>query len=178
MVYGGKTHVLPLCLFCHLPLSTSSNLFNVLFLGSSGSYDCSWLEAVIVFGSGVAGLSFPFPHAHSTHDYIHGISLSRDLPCSPSRISLLGLFVPSFGLFTLTHMRFVHSCAEKVRFFLTQRSMLSSSRTGSGSIGSHAARKGAAYRWSSTFSTKWNRVCFPLCLWLLIRFGTVVFPIP
>ena len=33
-----------------------------------------WLlvvEAIIVFGSGVAGLSVPFPRAHSTHDCLH-----------------------------------------------------------------------------------------------------------
>ena len=38
----------------------------------------------MVFGSGVVGLSVPFPHAHSTHDCIHSISLSR-----PSMLPIL-----------------------------------------------------------------------------------------
>ena len=29
-----------------------------------------WLRAVIAFGSGVAGLSVPYPHPHTTHDSI------------------------------------------------------------------------------------------------------------
>ena len=57
-----------------------------------------WLlvvEAVMVFGSGVVGLSVPCPHAHSTHDCLHS-SLPRfphcphghwflTFCCSPSR---------------------------------------------------------------------------------------------
>ena len=80
----------------HLPLSTS-----LLFWGVVEELWLVVVEAVIVFGSGVVGLLVPCPHAHSTHDCIHSIPLSRDLPCSPSRVSLRGLFVPSFGLFTL-----------------------------------------------------------------------------
>ena len=64
MVYGGKTHVLPPCFV--LPPSLV-NLFIVL----SNHLHGEWLVVVgvvIVFGSGVAGLSVPFPHAHSTHN--------------------------------------------------------------------------------------------------------------
>ena len=37
-----------------------------------------WLRAVIAFGSGVAGLSVPYPHPHTTHDSI------LTLPVHPS----------------------------------------------------------------------------------------------
>ena len=34
-----------------------------------------WLRAVISFGSGVAGLSVPYPHPHTTHDSILTLSV-------------------------------------------------------------------------------------------------------
>ena len=59
-----------------------------------------WLvvEAVISFGSGVAGLSVPFPHAHSTHDCLHST-----LPRLPSPH---GLLVPHVLLFIHAQRRF------------------------------------------------------------------------
>ena len=70
LVYGGKTHVLLPCVFA--TFLVLSNLFIACFV--SWGVIAEWLlvvEAVIVFGSGVAGLSVPCPHAHSTHDCIH-----------------------------------------------------------------------------------------------------------
>ena len=52
-------------LFCLPPSLVSSNPFNVLF----------WVVGVVIV-VGVAGLSVPFPRAHSTHDCIHS-----PLPC-------------------------------------------------------------------------------------------------
>ena len=76
--YGGKTHVLPPCVFA--TFLVLSNLFIACFV--SWGVIAEWLlvvEAVIVFGSGVAGLSVPCPCTHSTHDCIHS-----SLPCFPT----------------------------------------------------------------------------------------------
>ena len=71
-----------LVLFCHLPLSTSLLFWGVV--------EESWLVvvgAIIVLGSGVAGLSVPCPHAHTpTPPTTTCTPLSRDLPFSPRRI--------------------------------------------------------------------------------------------
>ena len=128
-----------LVLFCHLPLSTS-----LLFWGVVEELLLLVVGEFIVLGSGMAGLSVPCPHAHSTHDCLHS-TLTRP-SILPMAHSLLGLFVPHRGLF----------------IFLTQRSVMFSSCTGSGSAGSHIARRGDAFQWPFTFSTEWNRVCFPL----------------
>ena len=54
---------------------------------SSMTWFCCWgqlwlvVEVVIAFGSGVAGLSVPYPHSHSTHDFLHstlGLHLLHD----------------------------------------------------------------------------------------------------
>ena len=52
------------------------------------------VEAVIAFGSGVAGLSVPFPHAHSTHDCLHS-SLPRFPHCPHGRWFLTFCCSPS-----------------------------------------------------------------------------------
>ena len=73
-----------------------------------------WLvvEAVIAFGTGVAGLSVPCPHAHSTNDYLHST-----LPRLPSPH---GLLVPRILLFIHAQRRFgfltpVHSQCRDAR---------------------------------------------------------------
>ena len=96
----GKTHVLPPC-FVLPPFLV--NLFNI-FSWWLKSYGCWWLGAVIVFGSGVAGLSVPCPCAHSTHDCIHSSS-----PCFPTFTIMVLFILPiswnphaRFGLFDVS----------------------------------------------------------------------------
>ena len=57
-----------------------------------------WLRAVNAFGSGVAGLSVPYPHPHTTHDSI------LTLPVRPSHAERSA----------------VHPCAEAAVCLLTQ----------------------------------------------------------
>ena len=131
LVMGEKPMCCHLVLFFHIPLSTS-----LLFWGVVEELWLLVVGAVIVLGSGVAGLSVPCPYAHSTHDCLHS-TLTRP-SILPMAHSLLSLFLPYRGLF----------------IFLTQRSVLFSSRRGSGSAGSHVARRGAAFQWPFTFSTE------------------------
>ena len=85
MVYGKKNPCFTTFVVCHLlshpTLSTSLMLQLVV-------------EAVIAFGSGVAGLSVPFPHAHSTHDCLHS-SLPRFPHCPHGRWFLMFCCSPS-----------------------------------------------------------------------------------
>ena len=64
-----------------------------------------WLRAVIAFGSGVAGLSAPYPHPHSTHVCPFFSLTHSSLACSsPSRGAIVVLFTRR--KFSLTRGRF------------------------------------------------------------------------
>ena len=71
-----------------------------------------WLRAVIAFGSGVAGLSAPYPHPHSTHvcpffSLTHSSLVSslspRFFSGSSSRIGFGGIFGSHAGFLPLPH---------------------------------------------------------------------------
>ena len=118
LVYGEKTHVLPPCVVCppflfHQPLQ---------WLGFV-CWGQLWLvvEVVIAFGSGVAGLSVPCSHAHSTHDCIHsmlGLHLLHDAIFFPfGSLSRGGRFISSHSWYFPSRLWSVRSLHG--RFFLT-----------------------------------------------------------
>ena len=81
MVMGEKPmccHLVDLSPFCLIqPLPTS-----LMFCWVAEELWLLVVEAFMVFGSGVAGLSVPFPHPHSTHDCIHSpLFHDSSLPC-------------------------------------------------------------------------------------------------
>ena len=95
LVYGGKNPCVA-TLFVFPPFLFHQPLQWLAFVAGGQL----WLvvEAVIAFGSGVEGLSVPFPHAHSTHDFLHST-----LPRLPSPH---GLLVPHVLLFIHAQRRF------------------------------------------------------------------------
>ena len=121
-------------------------------------------------GGGCGRTVSPCQRAHSTSGFFlfTSLGLRSDLPF-PSTLSttryLHCWFVPRDYLFSLTHSPLrrisvvcssLMFCCSSVciaeLFTLTQeRKSCASSRTGSCPAGSHAARRGAAYRWSFTF---------------------------
>ena len=111
------------------------------------------------FGSGVAGLSVPYPH--STHDCLH---FTLGSPPSPRLHSPMVGGVPHDCLFVLTQESRLLLTLARIRrpvvafFPLVQRPASCSLAA----LPSHAARKGATYRWTFTFSTERNRVFFPV----------------
>ena len=131
MVYGGKTHVLPPCLFCHIscltqPLQPIQCLEFVSWGQLLHEETWAWEGASFVgccqfgrYACPVENLRFSHVGLHSPHG-----RLPSRLVCSSSRRG--------------------RSCS----FFLTQRPASCSLAD----LPSHAARRGAVYRWSFTFS--------------------------
>ena len=94
---------------------------------SSMTWFCCWgqlwlvVKAVIDFGSGVVGLSVPFPCPHSTHDCIHSflprfphspmVGWCHTTVCSPSRTLH---YAGSLWSVRLSLGLPVHPCAEEV----------------------------------------------------------------
>ena len=138
-----------------------------------------WLRVVIAFGSGVAGLSVPYPHPHTTHDSILTLPVrpphderSAVHPRAEATVCLLtqlGFNLHDGGRFPAraqVHVLFIPRTEVAVHFPHAEgQESCSSSRAGRGSAGSHAPRRRAAYLWSFTFSTEWNWVSLLGILW-------------
>ena len=118
-----------------------------------------WLRAVIAFGSGVARLSTPYPHPHSTHVCPFFSLTHSSLACSsPSRGAIVVLFTRR--KFSLTRGRFsllirapfwlcAHPRAYAELFSLTQ-----------GSSPIFLTHRPLCYR----FSRSWERSCLSVVI--------------
>ena len=154
-------HLVDLSPFLSHP--TSSNIFIVLY----------WVAgAVIVLGVGWQDYS-PLPTCplhprlsiHSTLPLLHILTVSCQFPwwsVHPRAYREVGFCSSGWS---------AHSHAE-------EDGLVSSSRTGSDSAGSHAARRGAAYQWSFTCFHRVESGMFSPVWWLLIRFWDYCFPMP
>ena len=127
-----------------------------------------WLRAVIAFGSGVAGLSAPYPHPHSTHAPmlvlpVLFVSLTRNHCCSLHAQEVFPHAGEGSASSSAHHFGCVLIRAHMRSCFPSRRGRVRfSSCTGHCAAGSHAVGKGASFQWSFTISTERNRVCFLL----------------